>query len=433
MTAAEERAPKADVAPTRSPARGLLANSFWGMGSEIVQITVGVVSFIVVGRLLGAVDYGRFASAVAVFTIVGAIARLGAGQLLIRRLARPHEHEQPWETAVGSVLIGTVGATLLVVAAQPLLLPWINRPTAAALGLSEVIFGGLVALSVEASQGLKVLPIGMAVRSIAALCRLGALGALLVVGASVENWAICLAVAAATAAVLSLVLISRRLALSPAIRRPRAADVRAGLPFAVNQSSDSVMQDVDKAILEGANIGAVAGPYAAAYRLIGYGLLPIRGVIRASYADLFVKAEHDLGDAIAYLRRLSRPALGYGVLVGAGVFVAAPVIPIILGDGFALAVPIARALALVPPIKATQTLAANTLTAAGHNLTRNVLLGIAAVGNLAFNVVAIPRYGWEAAAVSTVAAEGFLTVGLWAMLFYYARRPTASDLGGVRR
>jgi O-antigen/teichoic acid export membrane protein len=391
------------------------------MGSEVVQLSVGIVTFIAVSALLGAADYGRYASAIAVFTIVGAIARLGAGQLLIRRLARPHEHDQPWETAIASVLLGTMAATVLVVLAQPILLPWIDRPTAAALGLSEVVFGGLVALSVEASQGLKVLPAGMAVRTIAATCRLGALVALLVVGPSVEAWAICLAVAASVAAIASLVVVNKQLSLAAAVRRPRLADIRAGLPFAVNQSSDSVMQDVDKAILEGANIGPVAGPYAAAYRLIGYGLLPIRGVIRASYADLFVKAEHDLGAAIAYLRKLSKPALGYGLLVAVGVFVAAPLLPIILGEDYALAVPMARALALVPPIKATQTLAANTLTAAGRNGTRNILLGVAATGNLLANAVAIPRYGWGAAVVSTIAAEMFLTAALWMMLSYYAR------------
>ena len=421
MTTADEQA-----GPPRPAAKGLVSNSIWGMGSEVVQITVGVLSFVVVGNLLGAVDYGRFASAVAVFTIVGAIARLGAGQLLIRRLARPHEHEQPWETAIGSVLLGTIAATAVVVAAQPLLLDWIDRPTALALGFSEAVFGGLVALSVEASQGMKVLPTGMAVRTIAAGSRLAALGALIVIGPSVETWAICLAVAAGIAAVASLALVHRRLSLRPAVRRPRASDIRAGIPFAINQSSDSVMQDVDKAILEGADIGALSGPYTAAYRLIGYGLLPIRGVIRASYADLFVKAEHDLGAAIAYLRKMARPALAYGLAVGVGVFLAAPLIPVILGDDFALAVPMARALALVPPIKATQTLAANTLTAAGRNSTRNVLLGVAAVGNLVANLLAIPRFGWEAAVISTVAAEGFLTAGLWWMLSFYARRQRAA-------
>jgi O-antigen/teichoic acid export membrane protein len=248
---------------------------------------------------------------------------------------------------------------------------------------------------------------------------------LLIVGPSVETWAICLAVAAAVAAIASLVLVNRWLALPATIRRPRAKDLRAGLPFAVNQSSDSVMQDVDKALLEGANIGNVAGPYAAAYRLIGYGLLPIRGVIRASYADLFVKAEHDLGEAITYLRKLSKPALGYGLLVSLGVFIAAPLLPIILGDGYALAVPMTRALAIVPTIKATQTLAANTLTAAGRNSTRNILLGIAAVGNLVANLIGIPRYGWGAAVVSTLVAEAFLTLGLWGMLGYFARRGPA--------
>ena len=423
MSSTEQDEPKGSNKPA---ARGLVANSVWGMGSEVVQISVGLITFFTVAALLGPGEYGRFASAVAVFTITGAIARLGSGQLLIRRLARPHEHDRPWETAVGGVLLGTVIGTAIVILAQPIVLPWIDRPTAAALGLSEVVFGGLVALSVEASQGLKVLPTGMMVRTIAAICRLGALGALLIVGPSVEAWAICLAVAAAIAAAASLIVVNKWLALPAAIRLPRASDIRAGLPFAVNQSSDSVMQDVDKALLEGANIGPVSGPYAAAYRLIGYGLLPIRGVIRASYADLFVKAEHDLGDAIAYLRKLSKPALGYGLLVSIGVFVAAPLLPLILGDDYSLAVPMTRALALVPVIKATQTLAANTLTAAGRNSTRNVLLGIAAIGNLVANLVAIPRFGWGAAVVTTLVAEGFLTVGLWTMLGYFARRPGAN-------
>lgn len=406
----------------RQNARGLVANSVWGMGSEVVQITAGVLTFVVVGNRLGADDYGRYASALAVFTIVGAISRLGAGQLLIRRLARPHEHERPWETAIGSVLLGTLTATTVVVVVQPLLMPWIDRPTALALGLSEAVFGGLVGLSVEASQGLRLLPVGTAVRTIAALTRLGALAALLLIGPSVETWAACLAVAAAIAAVASLSVASRRLGLRPALGRPRSSDIRAGLPFAVNQSSDSVMQDVDKTILEASDVGVVSGPYAAAYRLIGYGLLPVRGVIRASYADLFITAERGLADAVAYLRRLSRPAVGYGLLVGIGVFIAAPILPLVLGDDFSTAVPMARALAVVPPIKATQTLAANTLTAAGRNATRNLLLATAAGANLVANLIAIPIFGWGAAVVSTIAAEAFLTAGMWAMLIRYVRQ-----------
>ena len=106
-------------------------------------------------------------------------------------------------------------------------------------------------------------------------------------------------------------------------------------------------------------------------------------------------------------------------------WVAAPILQIIMGDEFEDSVAALRWIALVPALKATQTFPANVLTGTDRQWARARIMAAAASLNLGANLLLVPRFGWRGAAVSTLLAEAVFSVFLWLAV----RRAVSEDKG----
>ena len=106
----------------------------------------------------------------------------------------------------------------------------------------------------------------------------------------------------------------------------------------------------------------------------------------------------------------------YGLAAGLVLTVAAPVLPLLLGDGFEGSVEVVQWLALTPLLKSLHYIAGDVLTGAGFQRLRTCLqigVGAAAIG---MAVWAIPLYSWRGAAGAAVVANVLLVVALWAAI-----------------
>ena len=112
---------------------------------------------------------------------------------------------------------------------------------------------------------------------------------------------------------------------------------------------------------------------------------------------------------------LRLPALsgiaGYSALVGVGLFVAAPILPYILGTSFASAVNALRWLCLLPLVQTVHLLYGDALGNRPAGREGLLQLGTAGV-NVGLNLWLIPRYSYRGAAVASIVAEGLLGIGV---------------------
>jgi O-antigen/teichoic acid export membrane protein len=106
--------------------------------------------------------------------------------------------------------------------------------------------------------------------------------------------------------------------------------------------------------------------------------------------------------------------------------IAAPLIPHLVGKSFTDSVSALRWLCLLPVFRSFQYSAGDALTGAGHQKLRLGAQATAAVFNFGVNLYLIPHYGWLGAAWSSLATDGLLGVGNWAVLL--AVRSKAQEL-----
>src|SRR6185503_9694272 len=88
-------------------------------------------------------------------------------------------------------------------------------------------------------------------------------------------------------------------------------------------------------------------------------------------------------------------ALPYGVAVAACILIGAELVPFVLGASFEAAVPMLRALALLPLIQSIHYSFSDALTAAGLQRLRTRLQWIVAAIYAMSALVVIPRFGWH--------------------------------------
>ena len=172
----------------------------------------------------------------------------------------------------------------------------------------------------------------------------------------------------------------------------------------------------DKLVLAANGLVVETGLYAAAYRIVQFGLLPVGSVIQATHARFL---EHEEGLRRQHLDRALRYAsLGaaYGVVFAIGISLVAPLLPVVLGDEFEESVTIVRWLSPIVLLRAVGSCSINGLMGLSKVTLRTVLLAINAAMAMVLYIVLIPRYGWEGAAIGTLVGEVLSVVMTWTAL-----------------
>ena len=186
-----------------------------------------------------------------------------------------------------------------------------------------------------------------------------------------------------------------------------------GFHFSVSVSAQSIYNNIDKTLLARMTTLATAGFYAAAYRIVELSFLPVSSLLAASYASFFQTGEDGIAATVRHAARLLPKALAYSAAVALLIFLAAPLLPYILGHGFQESVTVMRWLAVLPLMKAFSYFAANSLTGAGHQGTRSAVQVGVAIANAALTVAWIHFFGWMGAVWASLVSDGALAIALW--------------------
>jgi O-antigen/teichoic acid export membrane protein len=165
-----------------------------------------------------------------------------------------------------------------------------------------------------------------------------------------------------------------------------------------------------------------AAIYAVAYRFVDAAMLPVSSLAAATYPEFFRRGLQGVTSSFAFAWTIIRRSVLYGLLIGIALFLAAGLVPGIMGREYENSIVALRWLCLLPPIKSVHAFLTDTLTGADYQWQRSMVQIIVAGFNIVLNLWIIRAYGWRGAAWSSVITDLLLAVLLSLVIRSHLRR-----------
>jgi O-antigen/teichoic acid export membrane protein len=384
-------------------------------GSAVMMMLQGVY-FIIVARSLGPEQYGAFIGAVSLIAVLSPFSAWGTGGILVRNVSRQKKtFADSWGNALsmtavsGSILLGVVLllSRLILSGKIPLVLLLL-------VGASDLILAPVVVIAGQVFQAHEMLK-GMAEVGIAlAVCR--AVGAVLMLLWSPHHdvvfWANLYLGGTGIGAVYAFARVSRSIGYPRLALVRLKADILEGFYFSISQSSQSIYNNIDKTLMVRLATLQAAGIYATAYRVLDFAFQPVSSLLYSTYARFFQHGSQGIRGSSRYAKRILPYALGYSAVIGFGLFIAAPLLPVVVGRGYAGADEALRWLSPILLFRSAHYFLSNSLTGADFQGVRSAIQVAVAVVNLVLNLWLIPAYSWRGAAWASLASDGLLMIGV---------------------
>lgn len=395
------------------PSRLLLRNTISFLGGNFLSAALLAVQFILLARLLGAAEFGRVAALSALVAVFAPFSGLGYGTVMLMRVAR-NIRESPVQ--LGNAIASTcvLGLGLAAVATVLAIILFDMQSYAwfvVVFAVSELVIVRTCAIFGSFLQALGRIDSVNILNSAVAFCKAASVVAVTADGTlDLEAWAIV------NLALLSILCLSVGWWLVLTYDRP-TFDWRVlwgersnALHFSLGTVARNCYTDIDKIILALCASSAVVGLYTSAYRIVSLSFMPVRSLLLASATQGFKIGEQGVNSAANYVRHILKISIAYGILAAIGIFICAPLLPMLLGPSYADSVQMLRVLALLPLIQTVHYLYSDVLSFAGLQSLRSKLQYFVAAIYTILAVITIPLFGWPAAAVVCLASETLLAV-----------------------
>ena len=382
--------------------------------------------FILIARALGPTEFGAFVGTVAVVALVVPFGGLGLGNLLVKNVSRNRAlFAEYWGNALLVSLASGVALLGLVMAVTYLILPAsIPRLLILIVCVSDILLVKGPEIAAQGFQATDELRYTAFLTFLPYILRL--IGAVIVFlvwrQATAMCWGWFYLGCTAISSSVAVSLVGYKLG-APKLRLSRIAkEIEQGLYFATSMSAQTVYNDIDKSMLARLSTLDATGIYAAAYRLIDVSFTPVRSVLNAAYANFFRCGQGGIAASYSYAKKILPKMMAYSLLIFVALFVAAPIVPMVLGRDYARSVEALRWLALLPFFKSMHYFLADSLTGAGYQRLRTIGQVGVAVFNVGINLWLIPAYSWRGAAWSSLASDGLLALTMYvAVMFVMAK------------
>jgi O-antigen/teichoic acid export membrane protein len=404
----------------------LARNSGWMFLGFGLRIVVQAGYFILIARALGPQQYGAFVGVVALVSIIAPFATMGSGNLLVKNVSRDRSlFSEYWGNSLFMTVVSAVPLLGVMVGVAHFVLPVsIPRSLILLIGVSDLLFMRISDVAAQAFQAVDQMRYTAKLSLLPNLLRL--IGAVIIFvcwhRVSAPRWAWFYLGSTLICAVIAILLTNYKLGFPKlALWRIRGQFVE-GFYFGASLSAQTVYNDIDKMMLARLSTLDATGIYGAAYRLIDVAFAPVRSVLYAAYPNFFRHGQEGITNSFAYAKRILPRVTGYSVFAFLALFVAAPIIPCVIGSEFARTVEALRWLALLPLLKTIHYFFADSLTGAGHQGVRTACqIGVAAI-NVVLNFWLIPAYSLRGAAWASIASDGLLALAVGTALLVLCRR-----------
>lgn len=303
-----------------------------------MRLIIQAGTLLLVARILGAQQFGAFAAVAATGVMFGSLSTFGMRLILLRDVSR---NGPPGLKTLRVALPLTLlcGTALLLLFLSTSLLLWgkniLSIGATVSIGIAETIFTPLLTLRSAGQHGLGRIALSQ-LTIVAPL----ALRLVVAIGIFATGPADPLSMYAhgyllAVAAVLG-VSLRTQVPRWPGFRTwrlPGYSTLRRAAGYSVLNFNRIGPAELDKALAGALLPAGNAGTYSAASRIISAATLPVTAMNLSALPRMFQESETQPRPS-KLLRTMYAAALGYGVVVAAGVWLIAPVFPWILGADY---------------------------------------------------------------------------------------------------
>ncbi|EAR51188.1 Polysaccharide biosynthesis protein [Oceanicola granulosus HTCC2516] len=418
-----------------SPRRLILRSGGWLIARQIANLANSLVIAIFVARHLGPEGYGILSYAVSLVAIVAPLTTLGMRNLSLREYKM---HPEDSNAIVGTVtiirLVGSLVSVLIV-----FLVAWlypIAHPDIAIL--CTLLAGAALLKSIDTIQEYFIArqdPKPFVIFAVANMTLFAGIKiALVFLDATVDAFIVTLAVQGAMSALGGVIAYRRHTRGLPRFRFEAARAKRylaQGFPLMLGSLSAVIYLKSDILMLSYLAGKETTGLYAVAARLS-----EIWYVLPTAFATALFPRMVELRDLspARYAARVQDAMdsfAAFGTLIAvSSLFWAAPVVAVLFGDGYAGSVSVLYIYAWVGIVFATRALMHKWLLVEGVFWGSAMIHATGAVANVLLNLLLIPRYGAEGAAIATVASYALAPI-LLAPLVPSLRRPAVMQLKAI--
>ena len=402
----------------------LARNAGWSFFGQTTSTVLQAGYFVVIARLLGSTNYGIYTAAFALVSIVSQYGSLGSGIVFLRRVSADRSvFAQYW----GNILINTIAFGSLLVGALVLIGHFVLDSAHASLvlfiAIGDTVCQQLVSTVGQVFQAFENFRVMATLTLSMNILRFAlALGLLTTINnATAYQWAFASMLISILAAVCAVAAVSIAFGPPSFSLQTVFANLNEGLVFSVSGSTTYIYNDLDKVMLGHYGMNAANGIYTTAYRILNICTTPITSIHNAAYPRFFQLGVGGARATEPFARKvLFQPDLG--IVAAMGMFVAAPLIPHLVGNSFAKSVLALAGSASFPCFCCFHLSAGDAMAGAGYQNYRLVTRLCAALLNFVLNLILIPRYSWLGAAWASLATDGGLGVLEWIVIRWLISR-----------
>lgn len=346
-----------------------------------LQLIIQFGYFMLISRYLGPSDYGVFVTLSSINGIGVLLVGLGSDHVMIQRVA---VDPQNFGRYFGHS-IGMSAATMPIAGAAAALIGYLLVGDHLAISsllifvVAHLVFGRVVGVCASAFMAHDRADLQFLVNVGLAILRLLFLAGSILVepDLTLDNWAWWYLGASAVGAVIAVILLRKVCGLSaPAIIRK---DISLGLQYCLEFVAIGSVADIDKPAVAHALGPAVAGQYAAGFKIVDAACAPIRALLYATYTRHFRNAAASPEESVSFGRRLVPFALMISAPIAIFLYFIADYLPILIGHEYDGAPEIIKLLAVFPMLMGLSGIGADILRAVGKQRVR-ILLLLAAAG-----------------------------------------------------
>jgi len=397
----------------------LARNAGWMVLGQGLSVFCQAAYFILLARLLGRAEYGKYAGAFAMVSILSVYSPLGSPFVFLRYVSpNPKEFARYWGNALATILtLGSIFVALLTWWV-PHLASSYSWKLVLCVAIGDCLFAQLTEAASRVFQAFERMRLTAGLSLLMNLLRTLLAGTMLwrFHNATAGQWVVAtmvLSIVGGSGAIMLVTKLYGKPEFSARLIRWRTGE---GFVFALSSSTAGIYNNVDKAMLGHYGMNAANGVYAMAYRVVDICTIPITAIHAAAFPRFFRKGIGGIRSTTSFALQILKRTAPLAGLLAVAMFVAAPIIPRLVGSGFSESVLALRWLCLLPLFRSFHLSSGDALTGAGHlKLRLGTQAGVAAF-NFGVNLYLIPRYSWQGAAWSSLATDGMLAVLNWTIL-----------------
>jgi O-antigen/teichoic acid export membrane protein len=409
----------------------------WSTVVELLQMASSTLVFLILVKFMTLDTYGELTSLMALVFPALSVGAIGSHMLLLRRSSQGDDLHSAWSRATTVGFVGPIAVAGLMIVFRPLILPNVDPWAYVLVFLGNLPFFWLNELAVYLSVGTNRMKQAAEVRGILLGFRFTALLWFVIWGdGRLVAWAAASMLSFVAGGVASLLFVRRVFGIRPRLDADAGRDIRPGIPFSVNSANEGLVDASDRWLLGRFDHKADAALYGLGARIIQFGYVPLRILLRTYDAELFGAGKFGVRSALAVTRRIIRPGMAVAVAVTLGFIVLAPLVPWVAGAEYNETLDVIRLLALLPTIRMVQYLSGNTLSASDRQPWRMGATGLAMVVNLGLNLWLLRDGDWRTAIYTTFFSEVLLAAMLIGLVAYGAKseaqRPGPIQSGNYR-